>query len=248
MVDRISGARAMLVMLLATTFVGVGCKAGPAKPAGFADSPDMKADPNVPFQRYWRKPGFDSSKYRNIYVAPVNTSYMLKLTDWQKGERQADIQKDVDKIAVFMQQQFARAFKEEKNHRFTVVDSPTMAGDCLTFESALVEVVPSKVTLNALGYAPFFIGTGITVARAAAQDYSSAAFEARVKDSQTGEVIMLLADREGEQVSLVSVRGLTWYAHAETIIKSWSDQMVQVLERKGNQKIKDTDPFTLMPW
>lgn len=240
-----------LIRGVATAVVGAaialsGCKAGPAKSAGFADSPDMKRDPNVPFHRFWQSPEYSASRYKKVYVAPVNTSYMMSLSDWQKGERKADIEKDVAKLATFTQERFKRAFANDKAHHFEVIDSP--APGSLTIETALIEVVPSKVVLNALGYAPFFIGLGITAVRAVAQDYSSAAFEARIKDSETGQVVMLIADRESEQMAVVSVRGLTWYSHAETIVTQWADQLVQVATRQGKTKVKDTDPFTLMPW
>lgn len=227
-----------------------GCKAKPAKDAGFVDSQQMKKDPTLPFQKTWEKPGVDRAKYKRIYIAPVNTAYMLKNTDWQKGEiqKKEDIERDVAKLGVYATDQLKKAFREDKQHRFEVVDALPSSPDALILELALIEVVPSKVTLNALGYAPFFIGTGVTVFRAITNDVSSAAFEARLRDAGSGEIVALYADREQEQAAIVSVRGLTWYSHAETMIRQWSQQFVQVLSRKPGQKVKDTDPFTLQPW
>jgi hypothetical protein len=226
----------------------LGCKAQPAKEAGFVESKDMKKDPTLPFNRVWFKKGFDFASYNKLYVAPVNTAYMLKMTDWQKGERQADIEKDVAKLATYTQDALKKAFREDPNHRFAVVDSPTTDPHTLVLEFALIEVVPSKVTLNALGYAPFFIGLGVTAVRAVAQDVSSAAFEARVREAGTGEIVATFADREQEQMAVVSVRGLTWYSHAETIVRQWSDQFVKIADRKPGEVIKETDTFTLQPW
>ena len=99
-----------------------------------------------------------------------------------------------------------------------MVDSPTHDAHTLELEVALIEVIPSKVVLNILGYAPFFVGTGITVVRTIADDKSSAAFEARMRNSSTRQIVLLAADREAQQLTIVDLRGLTWYSDAEGII------------------------------
>jgi hypothetical protein len=225
-----------------------GCKAKPAPSVGFADPAMMKADPAVPFQKFWRKPGADLAQYKRLYVADVNTSYMLKMTDWQRGERQEDIERDVQKLGAYTRDAFRKAFRDDPNHRFVVLDAPAQEPDVLVFEFALIEVVPSKVTLNALGYAPFGVGLGVNVVRTLANDKSSVAFEARARDGATGQILMLAADRETQQQAIVDARGLTWYSHAEGIIRDWSKQFVQVANQKPGEKIKDTSPFRLEPW
>jgi len=225
-----------------------GCKADEANDAGFVDKSVMTNDPSLPFQRTWKKPGFDKSKYTKLYVAPVNTTYMLQHTDWQKGANTAEVEKDVAKLAVFTQDVIKKAFREDPNHRMTILESPSTAPDALIVEVALIEVVPSKVALNALGYAPFGIGLTITAVRSIAKDTSTAAFEARIRDASTQVVVAMMADRESEQVAAVSVRGLTWYSHAETMITHWAGQFVQVANRKPGETVKDTDVFTLKPW
>jgi hypothetical protein len=225
-----------------------GCKAKPGKSAGFADAKLMAKDPALPFHKAWEKKGMNWQQYKVIYVQPVNTSYMLKSTDWQKGERKDEIEKDIAKLGLFTENEVKKAFASDKSKRYTVVDARPTSSEALIFEMAITEVVPSKVTLNALGYAPFFIGTTLNVVRGIGGDVSSAAFEARLRDAATSEVVAMYADREQQQSAPVSVRGLTWYSHTETIVKQWSQQFVAVTSRKPGQKIKDTDPFTLMPW
>jgi hypothetical protein len=238
-------AAAIVCLCLIT---GLACKAKPAKPAGFADDALMSSDKSLPFHKAWHKPGHDGSKYKLLYVAPVNTSYMLQTTDWQKGERKDQITKDVGRLGEYAQNAMKKAFRADKNKRFTVVDDRPNTPDALIFEMALIEVVPSKVTLNALGYAPFFVGTALTVVRGLANDVSSTAFEARVRDAATGEIVAMYADREQQQTAPISVRGLTWYSHAEVAISQWAAQFVQLANRRDGQRIKDSDPFTLMPW
>lgn len=237
-----------LIAMFTLLIAGVGCKAGPAKNAGFVDAKVMKHDASLPFHLTWVKPGFDKSKYTKIYVAPVNTHYLLEHNDWQKGDRKKEFPNDVATIGQFTENAVKKAFKDDPKHRMTVIDSPAKDAETLTLEIALVEVVPSKVVLNALGYAPFFIGTGITAVRAIAQDSSTAAFEARFRDAGTGETVMMFADREAEQMAVVTVRGLTWYSHLQSIASQWASQFVAVMNQKPGEVIKDSDTFTVQPW
>ena len=226
----------------------VGCRAAPAPNAGFADPSLMKPDPTVGFNKFWRKPGVDWKHYDKLYVAEVNTSYMLKITDWQKGERKADIERDVRALAVRARASIEKAFREDPHHRFRVIDSPTHDARTLVLEVALTEIVPSKVLLNVLGYAPFFVGTGISVVRTIAQDKSTAAFEARMRDAGTGDIVMLAADRESEQFAVVDVRGLTWYSDVDGIINDWSKQFVLLANVKPGEKVPAMSTFRLLPW
>jgi hypothetical protein len=236
------------IWIALTAAMLIGCKAAPAPSVGFADASVMKNDPSVPYNRFWRKPGLDLTNYNKIYIAEVNTSYMLKMTDWQKGERRTDIERDVKTLADYTRNSMIKAINSEPSHRFHVIDSPTHDPQALVCEVALVEVVPSKVVLNALGYAPFFIGTGISVVRTVASDKSSVAFEARTRDAATGEIVMLAADREAEQFAPVDLRGLTWYSDAEGIIDEWSRQLVLVVKAKPGEKVSGSPTFRLLPW
>jgi hypothetical protein len=242
------GTRWACVSIVMTAALLGGCKAAPAPSVGFADPSLLKHDPTIPYNRFWRKPGLDLKQYDKIYVAEVNTSYMLKSTDWQKGERKAEIEKDVQTLATYARNSIMKAFREDPHHRFAVLDTPTRDPHALVCEVALIEVVPSKVALNALGYAPFYVGTGITVVRGLANDKSSAAFEGRTRDAGTGEIVMLAADRETEQFALVDVRGLTWYGDAEGIMDEWSKQFVEILNAKPGETIAGSSTFRLLPW
>lgn len=226
----------------------VGCKASEAKGSGFVEKSTMTHDASVPFQKSWKKPGFDKSKYNKFYVAPVNTAYMLKMTEWQEGMRKEEFASDLAKLAAFTQEAIKKAFREDPKQRMQVFDGPTTDADALIIEVALIEVVPSKVVLNALGYAPFGIGLTITAVRTVAKDTSTCAFEARIRDAATGDVVATMADREAQQMALVSARGLTWYSNAETIITQWANQFVAVANRKPGETVKDVDAFTLKPW
>jgi hypothetical protein len=240
--------RILLSLALLTTALLAGCRAKPAPSAGFADPELMKYDPSLPFNKFWRKPDVDWKQYDTLYVADVSTSYMLAMTEWQKGERKEEIERDVHAIGIYTRDALKKAFRDDPRHRFQVVDAPTEQPRALVFEMALIELVPSKVALNALGYAPFGVGLGVSAVRGAANDKSTVAFEARVRDAATGDIVMLAADREYEQAAIIDLRGFKWYTHAHAILDSWSKQWVKVIEQKPGQKIKDVDTFRLLPW
>ncbi|HUB26297.1 MAG TPA: DUF3313 family protein [Tepidisphaeraceae bacterium] len=225
-----------------------GCKAAPAPSAGFADPKLLKPDPNVPFDKYWHDSQVTWSGYTQIYIADVDTEYMLKTTDWQQGERKGEIEKDVAKLAVFMRDSLKKAFRDDPKHRYRVVDAPLHDPHTLILETALIEVIPSKVTLSALELAPFYVGTGVAIFRTASNDHSLAAFEARERDAATGKIIALAADCEEQQYAIIDVRSLTWYSDVDGIIDEWSQQFVQIANQKPGQKIEGASTFRLLPW
>ncbi len=211
--------------------------------AGFITAENLTHSPKYPFQKVWFKDNVDWSRYTEIHIAPVNTNHLLAMDWWKKVERGAWVEEDVEKLAQYTRNTFQEAFGEDEKRRFTVVEVPgprTLIG-----EIALVEVVPSKVTLNLIGYAPF-VGTAAKLLRSTTSK-SSVAFEARVRDGDTGEIVALFADREWEKAAPVNVKDLTWYGHAESILWEWAHQFVKVANRKSGEAVKDSEPFTLKP-
>ncbi len=91
------------------------------------------------------------------------------------------------------------------------------------------------------------MGTGITVVRTIANDKSSVAFEARLRNGATGEVVVLAADREAEQYAPIDLRGLTWYSDAEGIIDDWARQFVNITNAAPGENVERTPTFRLLP-
>jgi len=232
--------------ILALALLGVvGCpsKARPAPGVGFISPEGLIHSPKYPFQKIWFKDNVDWSRYTQICIVPVNTEYLLKMDWWKRVERGAWIEEDAKKLGQYTQRTFQEAFRHDERRRFTVVEAP--GPNTLIGEIALVEIVPSKVTLNAIGYAPF-VGTAAKLLRNTTSK-SSVAFEARVRDGATGEIVALFADREEEKMAPINVKDLTWYGHAESIIWEWAHQFVKVANRKKGEEVKDSKPFTLKP-
>ena len=243
-----------LLSLVATLYLA-GCSttkkaenelyANPAPNAGFIADPGQDTHhADLPFNREWIKPGFKLMGYNSLIIAPVDTTHMLKMNWWQQANlRSVDGQfpKDFKDIANYMHDSFTKAFNYDKKQRFVVVTQPN--GHTLTLEMALIELVPSKPVLNALGWLQMGGGTAASVISP-----RTVAFEARLRDAQTGEIVATFADREKQESDPLDLTRLTWYEPAKQIINEWAKQMVAVANRKPGEVISKSVPFSLMPW
>jgi hypothetical protein len=221
----------------------------PAPDAGFIEHPERQTrHADLPFQKVWIKPGLDSSKYREIIISPVNTDHMLKM-DWLHSITAADVignvKQDTADLAIYFHDQIVKNFKEDPKHRFTVIEyAANHKSPALQLELALIEIDPSASVLHALSWAGP-IGTGSAVG---AINQRRAAFEARLRDKQTGEVVATFADRDMQDVGPLDLTRLTWYGPAKTIMDRWAKQFVEIANRKPGEVITDPTPFTLSPF
>lgn len=242
--------RMLLGMTLLIAFALAGCqsmKAEPSKGAGFVPMDAMQERPDLPFNKVWVKAGTDWKVYNAIYIKEVNTRYLMEANWWQKNFRKDDYERDVQTVARYMRDKFITAFQEDPNKRFQVLQSP--APGSITIELALTELVPSDPLLEAIALAAPY-GSGVAVEAGARKSgaVGTAAFEARIVDSGSGQIIAMAADREEEQVAPLNLRAFTWYGVAHKIIDDWAKQFVEIANRRPGQIIKDTSPFTLKPW
>jgi hypothetical protein len=237
-----------IVLPLALAGALAACKAKPAEPAGFVVDKDMSKHADLPFHRAWRNPKGDLQRYSRIHVAPVATSHLMEMDWWKQGEAGtvSKFKEDVDKIAVRCREMVVAMYRdppEGVKNRYAVVDEPK-GNDTLVLELAIVEIVPSKATLEALSWVMPF-GTGVLLTPL---NTSTAAMEGQFRDADTGDVLLAFADREGEKARPVDLAGFTWYTHAGAIMKDWAKQLVQVANQKPGEVIKDTKVYTLKPW
>ena len=217
----------------------------PAPNAGFIEQPGQQTKrADLPFQKVWIKPGFEKSAYRELVVAPVNTQYMLKM-DWLHDMSSAswfgDVKKDIAELARYFHHQVVEDFNNDPKHRFQVIDSPEQhTQPALRLELALIEVDPSTPVLHALGWLEPGGGTAAGVI-----NQRRAAFEGRLRDLKTGEVVATFADRDMADAGPLDLTRLTWYGPAKGIIDRWAKQFVQIANRKPGEVVTDPTPFTL---
>jgi hypothetical protein len=243
-----------ICLLAGLTFLA-GCKAAEAPNSGFNPNPElMSKDDTVPFQRsYWNKK-YDPNAYHEIFIAPVNTDFVMAQGFWEKTNiayiDKEKLKKEIALLADYTQQSFTRSFRDDPNHRFTVVDA---AGpNTLILELALVQVVPSRAVLNAIGCVSF-IPAAVGMAAGAAtksQDVGKGvvAIEGHARDGRTGEIIGMFADCEHPKSAILDLKALNWWAPAKAIIDDWSRQLVAVANRPPGTVVKDSPAFELLVW
>ena len=225
-----------LTVITAAMCIITGCKASPASPTAFIQNHQiMTEDGKSPFHRVWYDPNTRWEGYKRILIKPVNTSYITKAGWWQGITFAVDRKKDSKRIADYMWTRLCGAFESDPDERFKPAYMP--GPHTLILETALVELVPTKVWLNAVG-----------TVFALSIDYGSVAMEMKIRDGATGKIIATFADREHGKASLISIANLTWYSHARHIIDDWAQQMVQVLKTGGSEPVADSPAFTLQPW
>jgi hypothetical protein len=229
--------------LLLTVFFLAGCETPPAPDAGFIDGSQTAHREGSPFQRSWVQEGVDWKGYKGIYIAPVNTSHVLSSGSWKAVAKYGDADEDLQKEAQYMRDTFIKAFQEDPNKRFTVVDTPS-ARD-LILEMAIVELTPNSPAMKAAEFVPI-AGWGVKAINKATPDYVS--FEARIRDGATGTILATAADRRKAKTALVNVQDYTWYGHADAIIKDWAKEFVEIANKRPGEIVKKSPGYQLKPW
>lgn len=215
----------------------LGCRAKALPDSGFLDQPQLlQPNDKLPFNAAWIKVDADLLHYKKVYVAPVDTTHLLKLDWWQKAAIAPGDQKAwADELAKYFEDKMRAQFSDDDTNKYQLVDTPD--DETLIVELAIVEVVPTKVWLNAIGYA--ILG---------AVDQGETAFEGRLRDGKTKQVLAEFKDHEYGQFDVVSVRDLEWAGHSRHTIRTWSDDLEQICYEPPNSAISSMSPVTLMPW
>ena len=236
-------------LIVSVAFMGA-CKAKPLdEPTSYlGDDPRLAKDEQFPFHRIWLKPDWNAPSRRSIVVPPVHTAHVKESGWWAKANLkgdQAKMAEDLQNLAEYTRDEVVKAFR--KDDRFEVVDTPR--SDSLVFELALVDVVPNKAALGALGLAASVVAAPAGAAIAAEEGAKgSVAIEGRIRDARAGEIVGMWADREKGKFGPINLRRATWYGEAHKIVQEWASQWVKIANAEPGEKIKDTRTFTLMPW
>lgn len=250
------GAGTILVALVALMagLALTGCRASPAPESGFLeDWSKMRPDPDIPFNRGYWNPQVDQAAYTEIYVAPVNTKYVMAQNIWERTNEvevsEGDFRKSVDAMAPYMQEAFRKAAAEDPHRRFVVVDKP--GPKTIILEMAIVQLVPAKVLMNAVGLVSWIptalTAVGSTVASSEDKSKGIIAIEARLRDGATGEVVGMFADRQRPPTAVLDFRSLNSWAPCKSIIDNWAKQFIEVANNPG-KKVPDAKEFELLVW
>ena len=127
----------------------MGCRAKALPDSGFLDQTQLlQSNKDIPFNAAWIKEDADLLSYKKVYVAPVDTTHLLKLDWWQKAAlAPGDQQKWADELANYFRDKMKAQFTDGDANKYQVVDAPD--DETLIIELAIVEVVPTKTGLPA---------------------------------------------------------------------------------------------------
>jgi hypothetical protein len=226
-------------------------KADPAPPSGFIEKPEQMVEmrDHAPFHALWFKDReeFDRvrGKYKNIYFAPVSTTYLQEKGWWDSLNEKdsAEYRKEVEEFAKYVRKAFNTAFKNDPLKKHIVVD--TVDASTIVYEIAITELIATKAHINAAGtvLGAFVPGGGLVKATAK----GSVAIEVKVIDGETNQVIITWADREQDQSSLFSLSDFSWYSHARKAVDTWAEQLVELHNSTTKDRVEDSAPFTINP-
>ncbi len=190
-------------------------------------------------------------KYRNVYIAPVDTGLLRTSSQWNEFNRAlaGHLGQDIQALADYMREQFAAAFRKvaaTSGGHLAVVDDPRRP-DTLVVAPAITAIVPTKAELNYLGTAVGLVvpGAGFVAGCFAS---GSLAVECKVYDGATGEIVAMYADAESDRKALFNLAGFTWYGSAKLNIRALAEQSAEVLSREDFHSIERDFPFALLTW
>jgi hypothetical protein len=255
-----SSYRLTLILSLMACLLVVGCRAKPAPDSGFLQQPKlMKADGAVPFNRMYVNPQYAHKSFTEVYVAPVNTNYVMAENIWEQAAlanvSPEGVKANVQMLADYLRQAFIKELKNDPKKRYKVVDTP--GPNTLLLEMALVQLVPSKAELQALSLVPvgFYgvIGTGVMVggsmiSHSEDQGKGVIAMEARTRDGSSGDIVLMFADREHPPTAILDLKSLLWWEPAKPICDGWAKQFVQLETSPPGTKIQEIPNFQLLVW
>ncbi len=230
------------ILSLLLLFLLVACST-PAPNAGFIKHPERLSKPStLAFHKAWTKPDVNFRNYDKIIIAPINTQYLLK-SEWVLKARNDNkkikmISNDINDLATYTHRSIIESFKKDPKKRFQVVNYARRT-NTLILEMALIEATPSNTTLGALEVIPY---PALKVAGKITND-SSIAFEARLRDAGTKEVIATYADRETRDVRIIDTRQLTTFGAVKSVADDWARQFVEIANKAEHEVVKDSFPL-----
>jgi hypothetical protein len=234
----------------------VGCKAPPAPKNVVIPEEQaklMKTAERIPFHKAWGKPDL-IRKYDKIEIAVKISHKQLQSSWW--GEQNvrnlvASQKEDMKDLANFTVKAFKEAFKKSKHLKLVDKAGP----ETLALEFAIVQVIPNKPVLGAVSNITSLTPIGLLLlpVKMGGKGVSSesggvVAMETIIRDSQTGKILGVAADRAKGKVALFNAKEFTAYAAIRAIVDTWAKNIVTALDQiKEGEKVNIQKPDTFTP-
>jgi hypothetical protein len=198
-----------------------------AEPTSFYHStgaPESATISRLPFERAWKSPTLDGSRYSKIAFRPVTTAY-LRSDMWQQSAspfitNEAEFDQQASELAHYWNKSLHAAFNTPKN-RLAVTHDSAQPGT-LVVEIAITEVVFGRPAANAASYAVPVGGVAFS-----ATLNPAVAFEARVRDGATGQLLAVVSDRRNTKIKLLDISKFTYTKSNQQICDAWSKEIME---------------------
>jgi hypothetical protein len=196
---------------------------------------------------------------RTMYIAPVNIDYLNK-TKNDKGEVVVNVTlsaEDTQAMTDLINKSFVDAIKNTPATNLRIVDQ--RADAMLVLEIALVELVRTKIGVNAvtdvgglLIPGSKLIADSVAVGGQAAGGAfagGTIAFEGRISDAKTGEVLAEFKDRETNPASILpNYRDFEEFGWSRKTVENWSNEFAQVFAATDKGDVEAASEFSFVPW
>ncbi len=206
-----------------------------------------KQPAKFPFQYFYmrKKP----HRYDNIYIAPVDTTYLRKSVHWEKFDQDMakKLGSDIQGLANFMHDTYEKEIRDyPKADKPKVVNSPRL-GNTAVMRTAIVAIVPTKAELNAVGIAANLLLPGISciVQQLAA---GSIAIECKVLDAQTNEILAMYSAVFQDQAAVINLKALSWYGSAQRNIEKAAKDTAIIFATRDYNSIQRDYPIKLIAY
>ncbi len=202
-----------------------------------------------PFHGAWMNMNVeDFHAYNSIYIAPMDTSHLAENDWWDEANLNfSTLDEDTTIFARKSEAIFRESFVE--GMKLSVADAP--GAGTIVLELSIVELKPAKAWLSAVGLAAFAtpLAIGIPAGTVATLGQNgTVAIEGILRDGETGEIILMFADREANKIRILDLQTLTWYGHAHEMMEDWSHQLMELLTTYHDQMVSESDGFAWAPF
>jgi len=204
--------------------------------------------------RAWGDPG-QIRKYDKIIVEVEISPSQLEQSWWAKQNIRrlvASTESDMKYVADYTQKSFAEAFA--KSHDFKLVKEP--GPGTLALEFAIVQVVPNKPVMGAVSNLGSLTPIGLILLpvklgmKGVSENTGGAvAMESILRDSETGRILAVFADREKGRVAFFNAKEFLVYGAVRDIIDQWTANIVTALDQiKAGEKVNVSHPVKFTPF
>jgi hypothetical protein len=256
----------VVIAIAAVAFSGChSLRAAPAQTTPFLAHGDQlhTLDSSSPWDAAWSaKSGeimLNKPDIRTMYIAPVNIDYLNK-TKNDQGQEVVNVTlsaEDIQAMTDLLNKSFIDAIKNNPATNLRIVDQ--RADAMLVLEIALVELVRTKIGVNAvtdvgglLIPGSKLIADSVAVGGQAAGGAfagGTIAFEGRISDVKTGEVLVEFKDRETAPASILpNYRDFEEFGWSRKTVENWSSEFAQVFVVTDKGNVQAASDFSFVPW